>query len=242
MIRTRAIQVIAVALSAALILSGVAVASHGTVSDAGTPDDIEAGDETQAIDGLTIDLDEPGADNVDVYINVTALETANIDLDSLNVNVGTVDGADLVDQDVTQDETTVVRLTFDAAEDADSITVESVTLDQLATSEAVDTSGLTYDVAHSDEERVGDEAPDSSDAQTAPFDVIGATDDTDEEDDSDEMDDGDDADEETDDADEIDDTDDETDDADDADDDGAGFGVIAALGALLAAAFIARRR
>lgn len=243
-----------VGLALVLVLSAPAMASHGAIADAGTPENIEAGEETQEIEGIAVDLEEPGADNVDVYINVTSLETANIDLDSINVDVGSVTDAEHTDTDVNQDDgNTVVRVTFDADENADSFTVDSVTLTQLATGDADEMTGLTYDVAHSDEELVGDAAPDADDHQTAAFDIItddGATDDSTDDgadtDDSTTTDDDADADDgaDTDDT-ETDDTamdDDAADTDDDADDDGAGFGVVVALTALLGAAVIAYRR
>lgn len=168
-----ATEVLAVVLALSVIVPGAAVASHGAVSDAGAPEDVAVGDERQTIDGLTVELDEAGADGVDVYLNVTALADAGVGLDSLNVEVGPVDGAVLVDANVNRDDGyTTVRLTFDADADAAAFTVESVTLTQLDTSGAAATDGLAYDVAHSDGTLTGDAAPDGDDARTGTFAIV----------------------------------------------------------------------
>lgn len=254
---TRALKSLLLAVVVAFALvGGAGLAAAGDATEpAGEPSDIEAGDDVQAVADLTVTDTDSGEDGVDVYVNVTALESADIGLDSLNVEVGDddVEGATLVDQNVAQDsDNTTVRMTFDVDEDETEFTVEEFALVQLDTTDASASEDLRYHVAVDDDERVGDQAPNESDASSDTFSVLVDEDDTDETDDAvnetetptptEATDDT--ATNDTDDSDgTVADTDDDTgaDGDADAEEDGTGFGLaVAALG-LLGAALLARR-
>ncbi|MFQ3319586.1 MAG: PGF-CTERM protein [Natronomonas sp.] len=147
-------------------------AGDATVADAR---DLTVGDNTQAITDLRVNGTDPGAANVDVYINVTSLKSASVGLDSLNVRVNdwAVDNARHVDQNVHQsDGNTTVRLTFDVQEGHTAFTVDVITLLQLDADLAMPTDDLRHYVAVSDSERLGDAAPGPGDAPTTTYDVV----------------------------------------------------------------------
>ncbi|MUV87249.1 PGF-CTERM sorting domain-containing protein [Natronomonas sp. CBA1123] len=227
---------------------------------AGTAEDIETGEQTQTVSDIEVTNTDPGADGVDVYINVTALETADVGVDSLNIDIddANVTNANVTDQNVNQNNgNTVVRLTFDVQDNETAFTVESFQLVQLDTENATTTDGLTYDVVSSDSERLGSDAPDSEDSQTESFAIVDgdSEDDTDstptatesdeptptESGDSEETSTATEADSDSDSGDSNDsDSDDGSGDGESSGD-GPGFGVAAALAALLGAAFLVRR-
>lgn len=175
---TNVVLVAVVALS--LVASAGVVAAGDVTTPAGTPADLETGTETQTISNLTVTNTSAGEDGVDLYLNVTALETADVGLDSLDVQVNdsNVTNANLSDQDVsTEANNTVVRLTFDVAGNETTFTVDGLRLGQLDTGNASATENLSYDVASGDEERVGSDAPGTDDAQTESFAVVDSSDD-----------------------------------------------------------------
>lgn len=166
--------VLAVVVAFSLIASAGVAAAGEAAAPAGSPADVQAGDDTQAITGLEVTNTDPGEDGVDVYINVTSLETANVGLDSLNVNITDADvqGATVTDTNVNRNNgNTTVRLTFNVTDDATSFTVERLELVQLQTSDATATEGLTYYVAVSDQERLGNDAPNEDDVESGSFSV-----------------------------------------------------------------------
>lgn len=232
---------IALVLAAAMLASAPAAAAYGTATDGGAPADVAVGDDTQTISGVAVTVDSAGQDGVDVYYNVTALETAGVGLDSLGVDVGEVDGAEQVDQNVNRNNGyTTVRVTFDVNEGTESFTVSEITLTGLDTSGAEPTENLDYEVAVDSEERTGTDAPGASDASTDAFAVVETTDDgsatgtTDDVDETDAPDDGDDGDDEA--------GGDDGTDAGSTGDSAPGFGAVVALVALVAAALVAVRR
>jgi hypothetical protein len=158
-----------------------------TATPTPTPEDPELGegiadagnlttDSTQqAIYDLRVNETAPGQDGVDVYINVTSLKSAEFDLDSLNVRVNDSDvhNATLVDQNVNQnDGNTTVRVTFDVAENHTAFTVDAVWLIQLDPGNAEPAEDLRHYIAVSDQERLGDDAPNANDSVTSPYSVL----------------------------------------------------------------------
>lgn len=173
---TRSALLVAVLTASLIATTGLAAAADVT-SPAGEPADIEVGEETQEITGLEVTNTDPGEDGVDVYVNVTALESANVSVDSLNVNVSDdgVTNATVTDQNVNQNnDNTTVRMTFDVEDNATSFTVDRFELVQLGTANASETGELTYYVAASDQERTGNDAPNEDDVASASFSIVSA--------------------------------------------------------------------
>lgn len=153
---------------------GTSSDDHNGNATAANARNLTVGDNTQAITDLHVKGTEPGANGVDVYINVTSLQAANVGLDSLNVQVSewAVHNATHIDQNVHQNNgNTTVRLRFDVADSHTAFTVDVLTLLQLDTDSAVPTDDLYHYVSVSDEERLGNDAPGVGDEPTTTYGV-----------------------------------------------------------------------
>lgn len=153
-----------------LLATGGAVAAEDVRLDVATSA-VDIGDESQALN-FRLGGIEPG-NTVDVYVNVTSLESANIALDDVGIEVGdAVVGASVTDTEVVkEDETVVVRVSITLDEDAERAAIETY-LTGLDTGDADPTTDLQHYAAISDVERVGDNAPDKDDQRSTPYDVI----------------------------------------------------------------------
>lgn len=135
-----------------------------------SPGDVEIGEENQSLD-LKFGTVEPGG-AVDVYVNVTSLETVGVDLEDADVDVAEIHSANLTDVAVVDEGGTVtVRLSVEFHDDVDRAFAEA-RLTGLDTGEAEHATDLHHYVAVSDDRRVGENAPDESDRQSVSYDVV----------------------------------------------------------------------
>lgn len=144
---------------------------NATVGDARN---VEVGDSRQNVTNLAVSGTAACAGNVDVYLNVTGLEAADVGLENLSVRVNrsTVDNATIVDRTVNRSAgNTTVRLTFDVDDDHDSFAVGTISLQGLETEGATTEDDLRHYVAVADSERFGTAAPGPDDATTTTFGV-----------------------------------------------------------------------
>jgi len=161
-----------------LVTLGAVVVVVGSVATSGAtaavevdiaPEDVEVGDANQTL-SLRLGNLEPG-EPVDVYVNVTSLEMANVGLDGAGVAVAGTAGASVSDAAVVDENGTVtVRLSVVPDEDSEQAAVE-LRVTGLDTGDAEPATDLRHYAAVDDERRVGENAPDADDRQSRPYDV-----------------------------------------------------------------------
>lgn len=169
--------VLATGVAGALVVTGEAAAT-ASASTAGGDDptidlaagDVEIGEDEQSLD-FRLGPVEPGGE-VDVYVDVTRLTEANVNLDDADIAIQEVDRASVTaDRIVQQDGAVVVHLTLDLEDGVDRTHVRSQ-VTGLNTDDAEHTTDLRHYAAVDDDERFGDDAPGPGDTESTPYDVF----------------------------------------------------------------------